>query len=333
MDRNVDVLFATLMKKDAASTSISQTDADKVAQLSHELRQATQRIEQLEKSEADARNELLATKVAHAVGDAIDQYYQSKKEKSQRETEARRAFSAMRVGLFHFARIASRIPADVGRAMPKCRSTQHELNRKFEAGLDKCGLSLTHLEDPCHESKFMVAFHGTPCPTEVLCKGFDPQKRGSNGQAYGAGEYFAEDWQTAVAYARKNAVGGCSAVIVTLVVASKATKVANSWYVVNNPTDNAATFCLPLMALGTDSQTPLRLSTCLECFPVVFQFIDDHGKWADMTAAMSKVLAYAYRGALSFSTTSGAWTYEYNFGSMTQTNRTTGKVRRVRMKP
>jgi hypothetical protein len=235
--------------------------------------------------------------------------------------------------------------------------------QKFLAGLKQCGLTLADVtRRGCGQQPrdLVVAFHGTADAGSIMCHGFDPAKR--NGQQYGAGEYFAEDWATASQYALRHtpanhhqayyqsATRNTPSVVVTLLIRAKANQVRQSWYVVENAVDGASTFCLPVAALSADPSLgrhgSWQLAPCSVCaVPATgsasappslpargVDFRDEYGAWAPMNAVdAAKVVAARVPSAVVRNVFSRKnFTYDVDYGRMVQINTSTRVERDIR---
>ena len=198
--------------------------------------------------------------------------------------------------------------------LPRLASTHMDLH----AGMSRCGLSYETLAD-----NVVVAFHGTSGASaqRVLCEGFDPAKRGLNGQAHGPGEYFAEDWATADGYARRHFP---SVVIVAAVIGTKVIR-DGRWHVVNNPHDRSVTYALTLAYIPINGLLP----RCPRCSCSAVQYIDDVHRWASMAPEDALEVRRAYRSGYT-RVHLGRWTYRYDWHLMTQTNVQTNRTRNIR---
>uniref|UniRef100_A0A7S1MAA9 WWE domain-containing protein n=1 Tax=Neobodo designis TaxID=312471 RepID=A0A7S1MAA9_NEODS len=306
---------------EAQRTARAQRAAEReIAGLKEELEAAKDRIEELE----EAIEREVAKRTIHRARDRAAQATTSD------------VIAALRLGAFHTTRLGNQIPAAVSRANSRCEKPNPALLSRFEAGLRSVGLSLADVTAPESSNHFMIVFHGTRSPAEILCRGFEPSQRSR--QQYGPGEYFAEDWSTAASYATQRYSGGplyAPAVIATLVVVAKAKRVNDTWFVVNNPIDGASTFCMPLVALAPNSYSSLVLPPC-RCgdSATIVRYRDDNDQFSLMSAADSTAVAAAWRNRRGSNTATlriGKWTYEYNWARMTQRNLSTGKVRTIRI--
>ena len=195
---------------------------------------------------------------------------------------------------------------------------------------------------------FVVAFHGTPCVEDILCRGFDTKLRNRNGQVHGAGEYFARDSGTAEIYAEPSSiVRGTPGVVVTLIIKSKARRVNDGmWFVVDNPADDAtSSYCLPLMAVPVQGVSDLQ--PCRRCAPQPFpaaafagadeesrtvEFEDDSGAWTAMAADVATIVLAAFdrQQTVGVVTVRGN-VYDFDWQRMEQINTMTRTRRRIRI--
>jgi hypothetical protein len=105
------------------------------------------------------------------------------------------------------------------------------------------------------KNNYIFAFHGTETlnnAENICCQSWNIDNRGKNGQAYGKGEYFTTEYETASKYAGKN-----GAILISIILKNdKNIKVVNksygeTWYVINNTNDE--TSCLPIAILRHES--------------------------------------------------------------------------------
>ena len=143
---------------------------------------------------------------------------------------------------------------------PQTRYLRESVTR-FQAGLQQCGLSADahHVRFRRGVSRITDAWqHPVHAPGNILWQGFDPTKR--KGQGHGRGEYFTTSWATAQNYTR-----GTGAVVVCLIIRSKARFANTHVIVVDNPLDRSATYCLPFLLLGHSPNVVPQLPPCRRC--------------------------------------------------------------------
>jgi hypothetical protein len=142
----------------------------------------------------------------------------------------------------------------------RCNSTM-----KFLKGLEYLGININ---DFSRDSKYWtMVFHGTPTPTyadSICCNGMILDKRGTNGQVHGPGEYFSTNIDTAKYYAKNT--GGILYCIIIKPEYSKGRitthKRSNTeiWYIMNNTEDYH--FYLPIYIL----KHFVDITHCQHCF-------------------------------------------------------------------
>uniref|UniRef100_A0A6B2LAJ0 WWE domain-containing protein n=1 Tax=Arcella intermedia TaxID=1963864 RepID=A0A6B2LAJ0_9EUKA len=124
---------------------------------------------------------------------------------------------------------------------------------KFTQGAQT--LNLTS-KDITARSPYFFAWHGTSTSAIVpICwNGFDPLRR--SGQAYGPGEYFGVNPSISHGYCR----GGSYMLVNIILNGSFVKHVPNFCFVVNNPSDNSYSYCMPLLVIqfGTNQPTPFQ---------------------------------------------------------------------------
>jgi Poly(ADP-ribose) polymerase catalytic domain len=111
---------------------------------------------------------------------------------------------------------------------------------------------MEYIESSLHsEKEFCFAFHGTSSTAgESICNiGFDPSKRGTNGQYYGTGEYFAKESYTPIRYLKEDNKNRRGYLVITLIMHSshityRRANNGDQWYIIDSNESDA--FYMPL---------------------------------------------------------------------------------------
>jgi hypothetical protein len=229
--------------------------------------------------------------------------------------------------------------------------TQCESGKLFINGIKSLGFESLK-EFFSDEENFVFCLHGTPSVSgacDINCQSWNLSYRGRTGQAYGKGEYFSTNIETAKYYA------GCNGAIILSVIPKNKNNVTSydsmikkrihtnceDWYIVEN-TSNAF-FALPVGILQNNKEIP-EFSTCQkiikekllaeiiskakeESFCVFFS--GDNGKKQYDTQTIKTISSNIQSGNLIFDITINSNLYTINLKKMKQVNKRTNFERDI----
>lgn len=186
-------------------------------------------------------------------------------------------------------------------------------------------------------------WHGTGAINPICHDGFDPSKR--CGQLYGAGEYFSQSQSAdySICYAQGQTHFILAAILPGPHLSSQC---GGTMWVSNNPcwsgpVSAQVSYCLPLAVVSWGLPS-WGFGPCI-CEKVLWQyFVDDgvDGKatgWYDYTESGTVLLEKDYQQYQQTKSSavqvrqvkSGVYVYSVDFGALTQTNTSTGTVRKI----
>ena len=208
--------------------------------------------------------------------------------------------------------------------------------------------NLSLLEFLQNESNFITLWHGTPRienALQICCQSWQLTRRGTNGQAHGQGEYFSSK----PFGAPKSYTGNQGVIICTLTIKPEICNTIHTvpqkndetWYVINN-TDTAS-FALPIGILDYRNVVSTYDKTCCctkktqDIFnmtqnrKVRFSFAEGESFIPFNETSQTSLLDAIKKKMHVVKINPNEYTYEINFGNMTQINLRSKRIRQIKV--